>query len=160
MYPAQRRDPRVFVAVRRSSASTRDRHRRCGVFFVRFQSSSCSKTLHQAFRHKDAPPAHPMAAPARAFNLAGAALLLNCHSPCARFVKELHRKNLQGMPAKFFAPLTTAENYIINTRAERFPAPRLNRKTAPLSSPSPPRLLVCTCSHLIYPLANGYLLPP
>ena len=29
-------------------------------------------------------------------------------------------------PAKFFAPLTTTENYIINARAERFPAPRLN----------------------------------
>ena len=35
-------------------------------------------------------------------------------------------KNLQGKLAKFFAPLTTTENNIINTRAERSPAPRLN----------------------------------
>ena len=45
---------------------------------------------------------------------------------CIRFVKEQRRKNLQGKLAKFFAPLTTTENYIINTRAERSPAPRLN----------------------------------
>ena len=32
-------------------------------------------------------------------------------------------------PLKFFAPLTTTENYIINTRAERSPAPRLNCPT-------------------------------
>ena len=78
---------------------------------------------------------------------------------CTRFVKELRRKISRAQPAKIFAPLTTMKNSIINTRAERFPAPRLNCKTAPLSSQSPPRLLVCTCSHLIYPLADGSLLP-
>ena len=48
---------------------------------------------------------------------------------CIRFVKEQRRKNLQGKLAKFFAPLTTTENNIINTRAERSPAPRLNCPT-------------------------------
>ena len=76
------------------------------------------------------------------------------------FCQGIASKKFPGKPAKFFAPLTTTKNSIINTRAERFPAPRLNCKTAPLSSPSPPRLLVCTCSHLIYPLADGSLLPP
>ena len=42
------------------------------------------------------------------------------------FVKETRRKISRATPAKIFAPLTTAENYIINTRAERFPAPRLS----------------------------------
>ena len=49
-------------------------------------------------------------------------------SPCARFVKELRRKISRATPAKIFAPLTPTENSIINTRAERSPAPRLNRK--------------------------------
>ena len=31
--------------------------------------------------------------------------------PSTRFVKELRRKNLQGKPAKFFAPLTTMTSY-------------------------------------------------
>ena len=54
-------------------------------------------------------------------------------SPCARFVKELRRKISRATPAKIFAPLTPTENSIINTRAERSPAPRLNcKKTHPV----------------------------
>ena len=45
---------------------------------------------------------------------------------CIRFVKELRRKISRATPAKIFAPLTTTEKYIINTRAERSPAPRLS----------------------------------
>ena len=45
------------------------------------------------------------------------------------FCQGIAPKNLQGKLAKFFAPLTTTENNIINTRAERSPAPRLNCPT-------------------------------
>ena len=57
--------------------------------------------------------------------LADAALLLTFLT-CSRFVKEQRRKISRAKPAKIFAPLTTTENSIINTRAERSPAPRLN----------------------------------
>ena len=96
----------------------------------------------------------------REHSLSQAPHLYKLPFPYTRFVKEQRRKISRAKPAKIFAPLTTTKNSIINTRAERFPAPRLNCKTAPLSSQSPPRLLVCTCSHLIYPLADGSLLPP
>ena len=45
---------------------------------------------------------------------------------CIRFVKEQRRKISRATPVKIFAPLTTTENNIINTRAERSPAPRLS----------------------------------
>ena len=62
------------------------------------------------------------------YTLALPCYLFIAHSN-TRFVKEQRRKNLQGKLAKFFAPLTTTENNIINTRAERSPAPRLNCPT-------------------------------
>ena len=57
--------------------------------------------------------------------LADAALLLKFLT-YSRFVKEQRRKISRAVHNKFSAPLTTTENGIINTRAERFPAPRLN----------------------------------
>ena len=47
-------------------------------------------------------------------------------SPCACFVKELRRKNLRGYARKIFRALDNDETLTIKTRAERFPAPRLN----------------------------------
>ena len=42
------------------------------------------------------------------------------------FCQGIAPKNFWAVHNKFFAPLTTTENSIINTRAERSPAPRLN----------------------------------
>ena len=78
--PRPRRDPRVFVAMRRSSA---------GGSHALLQKSAVSETLG-VIANVPRPPTPWRCL--REFALAGSALLLNCPSPCARFVKEQRRK--------------------------------------------------------------------
>ena len=71
-----------------------------------------------------APPARPMAAPARAHSRR-CRTFIGCLFPSARFVKELRRKNLQGIACKIFRALDNDEKqYNKHTRgAVPRPAP-------------------------------------
>ncbi len=56
----------------------------------------------------------------------GHCTLIDRFLTCTLFVKEQRRKNLRGYALKIFRTLDNNEILKINTRAERFSAPRLN----------------------------------
>ena len=87
-------------------------------------------------------------------------MLFVCNPFQHSFCQGIAPKNFWAVHNKFFAPLTTTENSIINTRAERSPAPRLNCATTLRCLWSPLRPLTRTCSHLTRPLVDVSHLPP